>query len=103
MVNKKVVWTETASRQRNSILQFWVEHNQSNTYSLKLLELSNQKTKSIAKNPKLYRKSEYPDTRVASLGHFSIYYRIMKDSIIVTAFWDNRQNPKKLLQLMRQQ
>lgn len=101
MVNKKVVWTETASRQRNSILRFWFEHNKSNTYALKLLELSNQKTQLIASNPKMYRQSEYANTRVASLSHFSIYYKIDKDAIIITAFWDNRQDPKKLLQLLR--
>jgi plasmid stabilization system protein ParE len=101
MARKKVVWTETAARQRNSILEYWVEHNKSNTYSLKLLELSNHKTKLIAKNPEMYRKSEYPDTRVASLGHFSIHYKIKRDKIIVTGFWDNRQDPKKLLKLLR--
>jgi hypothetical protein len=49
----------------------------------------------------MYRKSEYPDTRVASLGHFSIFYKIKKDSIVITAFWDNRQDPKKLLEFLR--
>ena len=101
MAHKKIVWTETAARQRNSILEYWVEHNNSKTYSLKLLELSDHKTKLIAKNPELYPKSEYTDTRVTTLGHFSIYYKIKKDTIIVTAFWDNRQDPKKLLELLR--
>jgi len=27
MARKKIVWTETAARQRNSILQYWAEHN----------------------------------------------------------------------------
>lgn len=67
MARKRIVWTETAARQRNSILQYWAEHNQSNSYSLKLLEISDQKTKLIAKNPKMYRFSEHPGTRVASI------------------------------------
>ena len=101
LTGRQAVWTEIAARQRKSILEYWAEHNKSNTYSLKLLELSNHKTNMIAKNPELYRKSEYPDTRIASLGHFSIYYRILKNSIVVPAFWDNRQDPKKLLKLLR--
>ena len=97
MAKKRIVWTETAAKQRNSILKFWIKNNQSKAYSLKLLELSNEKTEIIAKNPELYKKSDYPDTRVASMGHFSIYYKIEVDAIIITAFWDNRQDPKKLL------
>ncbi len=31
------------------------------------------------------------------MGHFSIYYKFTSDQIIVMAFWDNRQDPKKLL------
>lgn len=97
MAKKRIIWTETAAKQRNNILKFWVKNNQSNIYSLKLLELSNEKAEIISKNPELYKKSEYPDTRVASMGHFSIYYKIEVDAIIITAYWDNRQDPKKLL------
>ncbi len=49
----------------------------------------------------MYRLSEYPDTRVASMGHFSIYYQIDGSSIIITAFWDNRDDPKKLLKELK--
>jgi len=34
------------------------------------------------------------------MGNFSIYYKITVDSIIVTAFWDNRQSSKKLLEIL---
>ncbi|MFY0652303.1 MAG: type II toxin-antitoxin system RelE/ParE family toxin [Cyclobacteriaceae bacterium] len=101
MADKKIVWTETAANQRNSVLKYWVKRNKSNTYSLKLLKLSNDKTLQIAQNPKIYRQSEFPETRVASMGHFSIYYKIDVNVIIITAFWDNRQDPKRLLQELR--
>lgn len=101
MAHRRVIWTETAAKQRNSILQYWVKHNKSNSYSIKLLELSNKKTKLIAMNPEMYKLSEYPDTRVASMGHFGIYYKIDRDDVIITAFWDNRQDPKKLLQELK--
>ncbi|MEM6525592.1 MAG: type II toxin-antitoxin system RelE/ParE family toxin [Bacteroidota bacterium] len=103
MADKKIIWTNTAARQRRNILQFWVKQNKSNTYSLKLLRLSNEKTKLIAKNPKLFRLSEHPDTHVAAMGHFSIYYKITENEIIITAFWDNRQDPKKLLKQLKDQ
>jgi len=65
------------------------------------LKLSNVKTQQIAQNPNIYRQSDFPETRVASMGHFSIYYKIEVNAIITTAFWDNRQDPKKLLQELK--
>jgi plasmid stabilization system protein ParE len=67
MVKKRIVWTATAAKQRNSILKYWVKNNKSNSYSLRLLKLSNQKANAIAKNPKAYRESEFPNTRIASM------------------------------------
>ena len=34
------------------------------------------------------------------MEHFSIYYKISDEHIIVTAFWDNRQDPKKLMDML---
>ena len=34
------------------------------------------------------------------MGNFSIYYKMLEDKLIVTAFWDNRQDPKKLFKLL---
>ena len=97
MAKRKIVWTETAARQRNSILRYWVNRNKSNSYSIKLLRLSNEKAELIASNPSLFRKADFPETHVAAMGHFSIFYKYNQKEIIITAFWDNRQDPKKLL------
>lgn len=101
MAQKEIIWTETAARQRKSILEYWVQRNQSPTYSLKLLRLSNEKANLVANNPLLYKAAEFPDTRVAAMGHFSLFYKIQDGAIIITAFWDNRQDPKELLKLLK--
>ncbi|MHA7131083.1 type II toxin-antitoxin system RelE/ParE family toxin [Algoriphagus namhaensis] len=101
MAKRAVVWTRTADIQFVGILQFWVEKNKSNSYSKRLLELVYDRTEQIAKNPFLYKSADFKDTRVASLGNFSIYYKVFEDRIIVTAFWDNRQDPKKLLKILK--
>lgn len=102
MAQRKIIWTETAARQRRSILEYWLQRNKSPTYSLKLLRLSNEKADLIAKNPLLYKTAEFPDTHVSAMGHFSMFYKITEDAIIITAFWDNRQDPKKLLELLKE-
>lgn len=101
MAQRKVIWTQTAARQRRNILEYWVDRNKSNTYSLKLLKASNSKAKLIARNPKLFKEADFPETHVASMGHFSLFYKFNSKEIIITAFWDNRDDPKKLLQELK--
>ena len=103
MAQKKIIWTETAAQQRRMILEYWLQRNQSNEYPLKLLRLSNEKANQIAANPMLYKASGFPNMRVTTMGHFSLFYKITGDTIIITAFWDNRQDHKKLLKLLKAQ
>jgi len=101
MAQKKVIWTETAARQRRLILEYWLQRNKSSRYPIKLLQLSNNKAERIAENPFLFKESDLPNIRMASMGHFSMFYKIAEDTIIITAFWDNRQDPKKLMELLK--
>ncbi len=61
----------------------------------------NEKANLIAENPLIYKAAEFPDTHVAAMEHFSIFYKISDNAIIITAFWDNRQDSKELLKLLK--
>lgn len=76
MAQRKIIWTKTAAKQRRLILKYWLEHNQSNAYPIRLLQLSDEKANRIAENPFLYKKADYPETHVAAMGHFSMFYKI---------------------------
>lgn len=102
MAERKVIWTETAARQRRYILEYWLNRNKSSTYPIKLLRLSNEKANRISADPLIYKTSEFPDIRVAAMGHFSLFYKVTDEAIIVMAFWDNRQDSKKLLALLKE-
>jgi len=97
MAKRNVIWTRTADIQLVGILEYWVTKNKSNSYSIKLLKLVTDRTIQIAKNPELYKRTAFKNIRVASLGNYSIYYKTTEVEIIITAFWDNRQDPKNLL------
>lgn len=97
MVERAVRWTETAALQRREILKYWTDRNKSTLYSEKLIKLISEKIKMILQNPISFKLTDFPNTRVSALGHFSIYYQITENELIITAFWDNRQNPNKLL------
>ncbi|CAH8283909.1 hypothetical protein EV196_103426 [Mariniflexile fucanivorans] len=92
---------KTADIQFVGILEFWVKRNKSNSYSKKLVQLVSNKTKQIADKPFIYKLSDFKNTRVASMGHFSMYYKVTDDQIIITSFWDNRQDPNALLKILQ--
>lgn len=101
MAKRKIVWTETAAFQRRAVLAYWVKRNQSTAYSVKLIEVTKSRLKSIANNPLANKEAEIAATRVAAMGHFSIFYKVDSTQIVITAFWDNRQDPQKLYEQLR--
>lgn len=101
MAKRIVVWTETASKQRREILRYWTVRNGSTTYAKKLIKLIKERLEIILEQPEAFKLTTYPETRESAMGNFSIYYKITETQLIVTAFWDNRQNPKTILELLK--
>ena len=101
MAKRNVIWSKTPDIKFVGILEFWVKKNKSNIYSKKLLKLVIEKTNQIAETPYIYKSTDFKNVRVASLKNFSIYYKVLNDEIIITAFWDNRQNPLNLLKILQ--
>jgi plasmid stabilization system protein ParE len=100
MAKRTVVWTETAAKQRREILKYWTKHNGSTIYAEKLIKHIANQVKIIVSHPKSFKLADFPETRESAIGHFSIYYKVNSNLLIITAFWDNRQDPKRLLQLL---
>jgi len=103
MAKRLVVWTETAARQRREILKYWTQRNGSTTYAEKLIDLTAKQIKVILKHPEAFKQADFPDTRESAMGHFSIFYKVTYKHLLITAFWDNRQDPKKLLELIEEE
>ncbi len=101
MAKKSVVWTETAIKQRRDILKYWTIRNNSTLYAEKLIVLVRERIKLISNNPDSGKQTNHLHTREAAMGNFSIYYKTEIDRIVITSFWDNRQNPKKLVKLLK--
>ncbi|MCF6297826.1 MAG: type II toxin-antitoxin system RelE/ParE family toxin [Flavobacteriaceae bacterium] len=101
MAKRNIVWTRTADLQFVGILEYWVKRNKSSNFSKKLLRLVTERVLQISENPFIYKPTDFKDVRVASLRHFSIYYKVTDKQILVTAFWDNRQDLKKLLKILQ--
>ncbi len=70
-------------------------------YSKKLIKSVRDRTTQVSLSPYIFKATDFIDVRVASMGNFSIYYKVTDESIIVTAFWDNRQDPERLLKILQ--
>ncbi len=101
MVERTVIWTDTAAKQRREILKYWTKRNGTTLYAEKLIKLIAEQTRVILSNPKLFKEADFPDTRVSAIGNFSIFYKFNHKELVITAFWDNRQDPKKLLEALK--
>ena len=97
----KIIWTKTAVLQRRKILIYWTKRNKSATYSKKLVFEIKQRVQFLANNPEIYIQTNFSDIRTSTLGHHNIFYQTTSNELIIMAFWDNRQNPKKLNQLLK--
>lgn len=95
----KVSWSSEAEIQYYDILLFWIEKTKSEKYSE---QIENEVTKIIQtlkdfpRIGAIYQKREV--RRVIVLSYFSIFYRLLEkeNEIEIVAFWDNRNDPKKL-------
>lgn len=100
MAKRAIVWTKTASIQRREILKYWTIRNGSDKYAKKLIKLIASRIMIIAKNPDAFKLTDFPDTRVSAMGHFSILYKTTDELLIITGFWDNRQDTRKLSKIL---
>ena len=93
----KIKWTPEAENLYFENLEFWINHNKSSTYALKIIDEVVRKEKLIADNPyigALVEGTKEAVRRVLVLENFAIHYRINKLTIEVLSFWANKQNPK---------
>lgn len=100
MAKRVIIWTRTADLQLAGVLMYWAQRNKSISFSQKLLNQISKTTGQIAENPLLYRSTNVDNIRTASIQNFSIYYKFTEEQITVVAFWDNRQDPQKLLNIL---
>lgn len=98
----KIIWTNTAAIQRRKTLAYWNNRNKSATYSKKLISEIAERVLFLCNNPEIYVKTNFPDIRTSTLGHYNIFYKITSTGLIVMAFWDNRQNPKMLSKILKE-
>jgi len=93
---KEIRWSLRANQDRLQILEYWVNRNKSNTYSLKLDQLFRKSVELIAEIPELGKPTEFLNVRIKIVRDYLIYYRIKSTCIEIITIWNSRRNPRKL-------
>ena len=100
MAGRTVVWTKTAKFREEQFLNIGKkERNQSPAYPIKIIKNTDAKIADLLKHPESGLSTDYADTRISAMGHFSIFYKLDKNLLIITSFWDNRQDPSNCWKL----
>jgi len=75
--------------------------NGSTSYAEELMKLTAERIRIILRHPESFKSTNYSGIRASAMGHFSIFYKVTEDKLIIMAFWDNRQDPKTLFELIK--
>jgi plasmid stabilization system protein ParE len=93
---KSVIWSLRALQDRKKILAYWLQHNQSNSYSLKLDKLFRDAVGLIKRYPQIGKPTDDKKARIKVVRDYLIIYELHDNSIIILTIWDSRQDPEKL-------
>ncbi len=93
----KVIWTQTAQRVFDGIIEYLLEHGHSNSVAENFFLDAYSQIIKIGKHPTRGRK--VPNTknmRFVNFGkHYQIFYRMNGRTLHVSNFFDTRQDPAK--------
>ncbi|WP_339702456.1 type II toxin-antitoxin system RelE/ParE family toxin [Algoriphagus aquimarinus] len=95
MARKQIVWSNLASTELASILDFYTVRNNSSRYSLKLLDEIEKVVSALIDNEHLGRLATNKFTRILPFKYYLIFYEVNQHQIEIISIWDNRQNPER--------
>jgi plasmid stabilization system protein ParE len=96
MVEKKLIWSLRARQNLIDTLEFFRLRNRSTTYSEKLYLKIQTALKRVCTQSLIGRPTSKEGVRFIIVIDYMIFYKTKAKSIEVLAFWDTRQDPKKL-------
>ena len=77
-------------------MEFYVQRNNSKTYSIKLYQSFKKELSVLIKQPEIGIKTEIDSVRGLIVDDYILFYEFDSERIIVHTLWDCRQNPDDL-------
>lgn len=93
----QIKWMPTAEQEYFSNLEFWINHNNSNEYSLKIIAKVEEIEHLLSQNPGIGKitNQELSVLKVIVLKKFYIYYKIIDNTVNILAFKATDEDHKK--------
>ena len=89
---EKIVWTLKAKKELVEILQYWIDRNKSNAFSLKLNSLIEAQLNLILEQPKIGRKTDIPNVYIKIIHKYLLYYEFVDDILYILTIRHGSQN-----------
>lgn len=83
---KRLIWTVTAKEAKQEILAYWIKRNGSNLYSKRFSDLFKRRVQLLRSQHYSGKPTDFDDVRATLVNHFTIFYKIYEEEIIVVAF-----------------
>jgi toxin YoeB len=97
MAKKEIIWSDIAKLQFSAVLEYYVERNGNEDYSLKLIDEVEDLLKTLSESELIGRLTSNKFTRVIPMKVYLVFYEISGNTIEIVSFWDNRQDIKHRL------
>ncbi|WP_312824304.1 type II toxin-antitoxin system RelE/ParE family toxin [Epilithonimonas sp.] len=89
---EKIVWTLKAKNELVEILQYWINRNKSNVFSLKLNSLIEAQLNLILEQPKIGRKTDIPNVYIKIIHKYLLYYEFVNGTLYILTIRHGSQN-----------
>lgn len=93
---QRVIWSSSAEKDLQQILEYWIHRNKSTRYSKRLLSLFIDYSKLLQRKNNIGKPTDVLNVRQGVIGDFSMFYEVAPTEIYILRIWDNRQNPESL-------
>ncbi|HET8802982.1 MAG TPA: type II toxin-antitoxin system RelE/ParE family toxin [Aequorivita sp.] len=93
---KKVIWSDRAKFELYDLLEYWIQRNKSEEYSIKLNGLFDEAVEQIRKYPESGKHSIDKEIRFIIVRDYLLFYEIREKIIFILTIWDSRQSPASL-------
>lgn len=96
----EIVWTELAELKFHNLLTYYLDRNRSNVYPLRLQDATDNVLEILQTNPFIGRVVHASGTRAVPVLKFEIIYEVVDNDIVILTFWDPKQDPKRLWDIL---
>ncbi|WP_288460626.1 type II toxin-antitoxin system RelE/ParE family toxin [uncultured Chryseobacterium sp.] len=90
---KQIIWTKRASNEWLDILQYWINRNKSNSFSIKLNNLIKNNLELLSEFPDIGRKTDIPNVSVKIVHKYLLYYECADHKIYILTIRHGSKNP----------